>query len=153
MDKLAWETLAPADRQLITAAMDIRRRAYAPYSQYLVGAALLDETGRMFCGCNVEGADYTLTTHAEISAINAMIAAGSHRVRAIAVVVRSSVGYGMPCGLCRQRLREFAAEPRLRVVGVNLDAHDAIRDLFAATLDELLPYSFGPDFLAAEAVR
>jgi len=61
--------------------------------------------------------------------------------------VKSAIGHGMPCGLCRQKIREFAVDQQVPVIGVNLDEDENIRDIFIATIEELLPYSFGPENL------
>jgi cytidine deaminase len=147
MEKKQINELSDHEQQLIHEARAIRRRAYAPYSNYKVGAALFDDQGRIHTGCDVEGADFTLTTHAEVCAINSMVKAGALKMGDIAVVVQSDIGHGMPCGLCRQKIREFAVNRRIRIIGVNLDSQEEIREIFVSTLDELLPYSFGPDFL------
>lgn len=147
MESLAYEGLSEIERRLVDAAIEVRAKAYAPYSRYLVGSALVDEKGGVHTGCNIEGADYTLTTHAEMGAINAMVKTGVHRLAGMAVAVKSGVGWGMPCGLCRQKIREFAGKRNVPVIGVNLDASEKIAEIYRSTLDELLPFSFGPDFL------
>jgi cytidine deaminase len=97
---------------LIEAARATRMRAHAPYSRYYVGAAVLDEKGRTHVGCNVENAAYPEGICAETSAIAAMVAAGGHRIVAIAIVAghkdRPGLEAGTPCGGCRQRISEFA---------------------------------------------
>jgi cytidine deaminase len=131
-----------ADKALIAAAVAARAKAYAPYSRFLVGAALTDESGRIHAGCNVENAAYPQGTCAEAGAIAAMILNGGRRITEVAVV-GAGEGLVTPCGGCRQKLREFAAG---HVVVHVCDADGAVRRSF--TLDELLPSSFGPDNLA-----
>ena len=99
-------------RQLLTAARAVRQRAHAPYSKYRVGAAVLDERGRVHAGCNVENASYGLTVCAERNAVAAAVAAGAKRIRAAAVTTQDG---GTPCGACRQVLAELgdAAMPIL----------------------------------------
>lgn len=138
MDK---NNLDSADKQLIDAALEVRSNAYAPYSNFNVGAALLSSDGKVFVGCNVESADYTLTSHAEMVAVNSMIASGSRGVQSIAIALRSGAGEAVPCGLCRQKLSEFA-EPCLRIVCVALGHDDSIHEIRLYTLSEMLPYSF-----------
>jgi cytidine deaminase len=132
---------------LYTSALAVRERAHAPYSQYLVGAALRDEAGRVHAGANVENAAYPQSQCAEASAIGVLIAAGGHKVTEALVVADGSLGLPSPCGACRQRLREFAAlETPVHLAGLA----GVIRTV---TLGELLPLSFGPEYLGKEAVR
>ena len=123
--------------ELIAAARAARDRAYAPYSGFAVGAALLDEQGRIHSGCNVENAAYPQSQCAEASAIGNLIVAGSRRITAV-VVVGVAPEPLTPCGGCRQRLREFAtgATPVW-----SADLHQ-VQGRF--TLGQLLPESFGP---------
>ena len=97
------------DQTLIDAAIEVRDSAYADYSGYRVGAAIVDDTDRLHVGCNVENASYPLGTCAETGAIAAMIAAGGRRIRTIAVAGGGeTLDECMPCGGCRQRIHEFA---------------------------------------------
>jgi cytidine deaminase len=125
---------------LIDAARQVRKQAYAPYSKFLVGAAVLDEQGHIHAGCNVENAAYPQGWCAEASALAAMVAAGGRRVLAVAVVAEAPEPV-TPCGGCRQKLREFAAA----------DCPVWVADLTGLrgsyTLAELLPHSFGPEHL------
>ena len=125
---------------LIAAARAVRERAHAPYSRFAVGAAVLDEQGRIHAGCNVENAAYPQGWCAEASALAVMVAAGGHHVRAVAVVGMAEQPV-TPCGGCRQKLREFAAGD-CPVWAADLSV---LRATF--TLDELLPHSFGPEHL------
>lgn len=93
---------------LLDAARAVRPRAYAPYSRHLVGAAVLDEQGRIHVGVNVENAAYPVGSCAETGALAAMVAAGGRRLCAVAVVGPGETAC-VPCGACRQRLAEFAA--------------------------------------------
>ena len=97
------------DQTVIDAAIEARDAAYAEYSGYRVGAAIIDDTGRQHVGCNVENASYPLGTCAETGAIAAMIAAGGRRIRTIAVAGGGeTLSDCTPCGGCRQRIHEFA---------------------------------------------
>jgi len=125
---------------LLTAARAAQTRAYAPYSHFLVGAAVLDEHGRVHAGCNVENAAYPQGVCAEAGALSAMVLAGGTRVRA-AVVVGDGAAPVTPCGGCRQKLREFAAPDAPILVA----DRERLRARF--TLAQLLPDSFGPDHL------
>ena len=126
------------DERLIKAAIEAMPSAYAPYSGFHVGAALLDENGNIHQGVNVENAAYPQGNCAEASAIAAMIIEGGRRIQAIAVAGRGDL-LCTPCGGCRQRIREFAdAETPIIICG-----EDGERARF--TLGDLLPESFGPD--------
>ncbi len=93
---------------LIEQARKSRANAYAPYSVYHVGAAVLGANGRVYSGCNIENLSYGLTVCAERNAVAAMIADGCREIQAVAVVTRDG---GTPCGACRQVLLEFAPKP------------------------------------------
>jgi cytidine deaminase len=125
------------DDAVIEAAKAVRGRAHAPYSQYYVGAAVLDENGQIHSGCNVENAAYPEGICAETSAIAAMVAAGGMRIVAIAAVGgRKDLEACTPCGGCRQRILEFA-DDNTRIILLD-DKGRPIR----RTMDELLPASF-----------
>jgi cytidine deaminase len=115
--------------------------AYAPHSRFRVGAVVRAASGRLYAGANVENAAYPVGTCAEAGAIAAMVLAGD-RVIAEVLVIGDGEALCTPCGACRQRLREFAAD----TVPVHIAGPDGIRRSF--TLGELLPHSFGPDNLA-----
>lgn len=125
---------------LVAAARAVRERAHAPYSRFAVGAAVLDEQGRIHAGCNVENAAYPQGWCAEASALAVMVSAGGRRVLAVAVVGVADDPV-TPCGGCRQKLREFAAGD----CPVWVADLSTLRATF--TLDELLPCSFGPEHL------
>jgi cytidine deaminase len=127
--------------ELLAAARAVRRHAHAPYSGFRVGAALLDEQGRIHAGCNVENAAYPQGLCAEAGAIAQLVAAGGRRIEAV-VVVGDGERLCTPCGGCRQKLREFAAEDVPVVVA------DSRRERSRFTLGGLLPHSFGPDNLS-----
>lgn len=124
---------------LIAAARAVRARAYAPYSGFFVGAAVLDETGAIHAGCNVENAAYPEGVCAEAGALSAMVASGGRRVLAVAVV---GAGLCTPCGGCRQKLREFAGPDTPVFIA------DDTALLRTMTVAELLPESFGPGHLS-----
>lgn len=127
-------------QQLLQAARAARLQAYAPYSKYLVGAAVLDDQGRIHAGCNVENAAYPEGVCAEASALSAMVLAGSTHARAV-LVVGTGGAWVTPCGGCRQKLREFCA-PDAPILTANDSAMGP-----RYTLAQLLPESFGPDHL------
>jgi cytidine deaminase len=126
---------------LFAAAKDAFANAYAPYSKFPVGAAILTPEGEVYSGCNVENAAYPQGWCAETSAIAAMARAG-RRCIAEVVVVGGGAALCTPCGGCRQRIREFAGpETPIHVAGP-----EGVRATF--TLAQLLPESFGPENLS-----
>ena len=125
---------------LVDAARSARAQAYAPYSKFAVGAAVLDDSGRIHAGCNVENAAYPQGVCAEATALVHMVMAGGRKVRAVAVVGDAPEPV-TPCGGCRQKIREFAADD---VPVLIADLH-TVRARY--TLGELLPASFGPSHL------
>jgi cytidine deaminase len=128
------------EKQLLNAALKVLELAYAPYSNFAVGAAILDEAGRIHAGCNVENAAYPQGQCAEANAIGAMRAGGGLRIVAIAIAGPDGRPCP-PCGGCRQRIREFAGPESLILLG------DASGVNARYTLADLLPHSFGPDAL------
>ncbi len=123
---------------LIEQAHEARARAYAPYSRYHVGAALLTKDGQVFTGCNVENAVYPLGLCAERVAIFKAVSEGYRDFLAIAIVTKNG---GSPCGSCRQVMHEFA--PEMRVIIADEAGH--VRE---TTVAELLPDSFGANDLS-----
>lgn len=126
----------PSD--LLQVAAEARRMAYAPYSKFQVGAALLAENGEVFTGCNVENASYGMTICAERTAVFKAVAAG---IRVFSAIAISVPGGGSPCGACRQVLNEFS--PSLKVY-LGDENGQLIRE---TTLEMLLPDAFGPENL------
>lgn len=111
-------TMTDVDRErLIAAACEVRERAHAPYSKFRVGAALLDASGRIIAGCNVENASYGLTVCAERNAAFTAIAQGSKHFQALAL---ATVGGVTPCGACRQVLAEFCDDLPIWLLDVDL---------------------------------
>ena len=128
------------DDELVALAAQARRHAYAPYSHFAVGAALLAQSGRVYSGANVENASYGLSVCAERVAVWKAVAEGERAFTAIAVVTENGVS---PCGACRQVLAEFAGDPQsLRLIVADAQGH---RRTF--TLAELLPEAFTPEQL------
>ncbi len=136
-----------SDKALLDAAKDVRLRAHAPFSDYRVGAAVLDENGSVYVGCNVENASYPEGICAETNAIGSMVAAGGQRIIAIAIVGGvaehssnsrfADIDLCTPCGGCRQRILEFAdAATRILMQGKD--------GVVEAGIEELLPRSFKP---------
>ena len=127
---------------LIAAAVHVRDLAYAPYSRFSVGAAVLDRQGRMFSGCNIENASFGLTICAERVAFGNAIAHGARDFVAVAVVARRADGEPVaPCGACRQVMAELA--PKATVL---LETPDGTRRE-VTTVEDLLPGKFSADDL------
>jgi cytidine deaminase len=127
----------PAHRAalLLKAARAVRQRAHAPYSKFMVGAAVLDERGRVHVGCNLENASYGLTVCAERNAIAAGVAAGARRIHAVAVA-SDAAPPASPCGACRQVIAELGtADTEILIAGLSGAAE-------RTTLGALLPRAF-----------
>lgn len=125
---------------LLAAATEARTNAYAPYSGFRVGAALLDSAGRVYRGANVENAAYPLSTCAERVAVTAAVADGSRIFQAIAVVGPPDVGPAFPCGGCRQILHEFGPDMEVLIP-------DGAGGVHFLPLASLFPNPFGADSL------
>lgn len=125
-------------KQLIRQAAQARQRAYAPYSKYRVGAALLADDGRIFQGCNVENASYGLALCAERAAVAAAVAAGCRQFKAIAIAGGSRKAPPLPCGACRQVLAEFCRPDSL----ILLAAGGAPATWRTYRLKDLFPHAF-----------
>ena len=124
----------PVQKQLLEAALGMRQQAYAPYSKFLVGAAVLTEDGTIFTGANVENASYGLTLCAERVAAAAAVAAGHRKITAVAVATTGGAG---PCGACRQFLAEFGGS--MDVLRVDADRPENVKQM---SLADLLPEQF-----------
>lgn len=123
-------------KELMKMALEARQNAYAPYSHFAVGAALLAESGKVYTGCNIENASYGLTCCAERNAIFAAVGAGERRFKMLAVAADSPEPVA-PCGACRQVIAEFGIP--LVVMG---NLKEATKTM---TAEELLPYGFGQE--------
>ena len=121
-------------QELLAAARQARNAAYAPYSHFPVGAAVLTADGQIFTGCNIENASFGATICAERVAIFSAVAAGQHHFQALAVIADTPQPVA-PCGLCRQVLAEFS--PDCLVIMANLTGDHQV-----LTLDQLLPFAF-----------
>ena len=121
------------DKELLNAALDARLKAYAPYSKFLVGAAVRAESGKIYTGCNIENASYGLTVCAERNALFAAVGAGERKFTALCVVGDTEAPIS-PCGACRQVMAEFKVP---RIILANLKG-----DVKEYTLEELLPLEF-----------
>jgi cytidine deaminase len=127
--------------ELIACAAVSRERAYAPYSKFKVGAALLGESGRIYSGCNVENAAYGPSMCAERTAVFKAVSEGERDFEAIAVVTENGVS---PCGTCRQVMIEFAPEMTVIIADTQGNAH-------RTTVRDLLPDAFTPNHLSRPA--
>lgn len=138
---ITWMT----DRLLLDEARKAAKKAYAPYSRFKVGAAVLAADGRIFFGCNVENASYGLSMCAERNAVAKAVSEGARDFEAIAVCA-DTTGPVTPCGACRQVLSEFSPSMRVIMAGRSGKAR-------TAALDRLLPESFGPGYLRKRAKK
>ncbi|MCA9133642.1 MAG: cytidine deaminase [Planctomycetales bacterium] len=130
-------SLVSDDRELIQAAVDAQQQAYAPYSNFMVGAAIRTPAGRLVVGCNVENVSYGLTVCAERCAVGNMVVGGEPGIAAMAI---ASVGGVAPCGACRQVLWEFGRDFPLLLI----DSRTG-RVRGRCTMSELLPRAFALD--------
>lgn len=133
-------------QKLINKALEVRKNAYAPYSNFLVGSAVLCEDGSIFTGCNIENASYGLTVCAERNAIFNAVAAGNKKIKSIAVVAARADGnappeVGPPCGACRQVIFEFGPDIEVIMAHVTSDRVEV------SSISDLLPRAFGPSSL------
>lgn len=128
------------DRELVEKAKEAAAKAYAPYSGFTVGAALLAKSGKVYLGCNIENASYTPTNCAERTAFFKAVSEGEREFAKIAVVGGKALDfadYCTPCGVCRQVMSEFCNEDFAVILGRNDGNYKVM------TLGELLPFSFG----------
>ncbi len=143
MEKKTFDPVGPAEsRRLLAEAQKYRAKAYAPYSQYQVGAAILTKSGRIYGGCNIENASYAASICAERVAVARAVADGEREFVALAVVADGPEP-SSPCGICRQFLAEFA--PRLTLIMANLEGRTR-----CGSLEQYLPYAFNKDYLEVE---
>lgn len=133
------------DKEIIRAALDARKKAYAPYSKFYVGAALLTQNNKIFTGCNIENSSYGATNCAERTAIFKAISEGEKEFSSIAIAGGGESdpdSYAFPCGICRQVMREFTNPKEFRVIVATSEENYKVY-----TLEQLLPDSFGPENL------
>ena len=135
------------DKDLAKEAIEARKKAYAPYSNFMVGAALLANSGKVYLGCNIENAGYTPTICAERTAFSKAISESEREFTSIAVAGwhkdATKPAQAFPCGVCRQVMREFCNPEIFRILVVNGENNGYTEH----TLEELLPYGFGPESL------
>ena len=133
------------EQKLIETAMEARKKAYAPYSHYKVGAALLTDGGEIFTGCNVENASYGATNCAERTAFFKAVSESFTEFEAIAITGGQNgeiTEFTAPCGVCRQVMMEFCNPKEFQIIMAVDQEHYKIK-----TLEELFPMSFGPENL------
>ena len=130
-------------KELVSLALDARKRAYCPYSNIAVGAAILTDDGKVYQGCNIESSSFSPTNCAERTALFSAIANGCRSFKAIAVAGgpkgEPPARYMSPCGVCRQALSEFCDDSLEVIMAKSKD------DYIIKTLGELLPLKFGKD--------
>lgn len=146
MKVISFDELNEAEKKMYEEAFKAYKNAYAPYSNFHVGAAVIDENGEIHNGCNVESADYTLTSHAEMVAIDSMVKSGAREIQTILIVIKTHHKPGMPCGLCRQKILEFSPS-NTKIISINLTDDDKVGVIYVSDISELLPYSFSSEQL------
>lgn len=122
--------------KLIKAAIEARESAYAPYSNFKVGAAILMEDGSIYTGCNIENASFGATNCAERTAIFKAVSEGKHVIKELAVIGDTN-GYTYPCGICRQVITEFADSADMKIYIIKNE-----NDYLEKTLGEIMPGFF-----------
>ncbi len=122
--------------KLIESAIEARTKAYAPYSNFKVGAAILTEDDKIFSGCNIENASFGATNCAERTAIFKAVSEGYNTIKAVAVIGDPTT-YTYPCGICRQVITEFAENDEIEIILIKNK-----NDYIIKTLKEILPGSF-----------
>lgn len=136
------------DKELIAEAFKARESSYSPYSNYMVGAALLTKGGVVYHGCNIENASYSPTNCAERTAFFKAVSEGEREFAAIAIVGAprgakpEDIGYAYPCGVCRQVMMEFCSPAEFRIITAK-----SAEEYLCCTLEEMLPHGFGPSDL------
>ena len=128
------------EENYIAATKEAMSKAYVPYSNYPVGALIVTDNENTYSGCNVENASFPLGNCAEASAIASMVIGGERKIKTIYVMTKNDEG-GIPCGGCRQRIREFSDEN----TQIMMCSPDGVQQRI--NLSELLPNSFGPEHL------
>lgn len=131
-------------KKLIEHAIEARKKAYAPYSHYMVGAALLTKEKKIYSGCNIENAAYGPSNCAERTAFFKAVSEGERDFEAIAIVggCKQDTQYAAPCGVCRQVMAEFCRPKEFQIIIAK-----STEEYYIRTLEDLLPDSFGPENL------
>lgn len=128
-------------KAMLDAAIKVMHKAYAPYSNFFVGACFRTNDDILFSGCNIENASYSLTLCAEASALASLVSNGYKQIKEV-VIVSSGNTFCPPCGACRQRLYEFAAANTIKIHLYTLTGKQQ-----TISLNELLPYPFNASLL------
>lgn len=140
---MSFELKKDEIENLVNAARQARGKAYAPYSNFAVGAALLDEDGKIYTGCNVENVSYGLTNCAERTAIFKSVSEGKTKFKAIAIYADIE-NYCAPCGACRQVIAEFGPD----IIVIQANRHG---EYILNKINELLPGGFTPEMLKGDS--
>ena len=134
------------EETLILSALEARKNAYAPYSNYFVGVAVLAQDNKIYLGCNIENASYSATVCAERTAIFKAISQGNRKIKAIAIAGGNKeesklLSYAYPCGICRQVISEFSDSQTVIIVAKSEKEYKCYK------ISELIPFAFGMDNL------
>lgn len=142
MKKVKFEDLKHEEQVLVKMAEEARKNAFSPWFKYKVGAAVLSDDGKFYFGCNVESPTCE-ATHAEVNAIDAMVADGGRKILIICCAAKNG---GIPCAPCRQKIWNFSGnDPLVKIISVSLSGEIRI-----FTIGELYPYPFGPKDLGID---
>jgi len=140
MNLMPFKKLDASKRKLVEKALAVRKKAYAPYSRYWVGCVVRDDKNRLHTGCNVENASYPAGLCAERVAITKMISEGGNRIKEL-ILVGSSDGPVLPCGMCRQVIQEFGAKSTI----ISVDPKK--RQATVVQFSDIFPEAFTPEHL------
>lgn len=135
--------MSAEDKTLLQAAFSAQKKAYVPYSQFRVGAAVLADDGQIYTGCNIENSSYGATNCAERTAIFKAVSTGVRKITKMAVITDADE-YARPCGICRQVISEFA-DPDFKLLAAKPDG-----TFITLTMYDLLPGAFTQDSLAKQ---
>lgn len=137
MKSIDHSDLSPEDQQLLHAALNARQKAYAPYTNHRVGAAIRTRSGRIYAACNLEIVTLQQSVHGERNAVNVMVAGGDREIETLVCAGQLS---GIPCAECRQAIWEFCGgNPDVRIICAASNGRIAV-----TTIGELYPFPYGP---------
>jgi cytidine deaminase len=138
MQRVEYDSLSDAEKELVEAAREARKHAYVPYTNHRVGAAVRASSGKIYAAPNLEIVSLSQSVHGERNAVNTMASAGERRLETLVCAGQLN---GIPCAECRQAIWEFCgADPNVKIIAVSIDG-----TINVMTIGELYPYPYGPE--------